>query len=235
MRWAIWIAAAFVVAAAAASGRSGADGAGGRARRSAADAARCGAVRPDRQWVSVVTEDWRWRMVTPPKGDFASVPLNAEGRKVAAAWDLDQDNAAGNQCRAFGAAAVMRQPLRVQIVWQDERTLKLETDAGQQTRLFRFAPGRPASRRVVSATMRRGANVAGRRPRRNGSSRRRAAASGFGGRGGGGTQRRHAEGRDHADAGGVPAQERRALQRGRDASPEYYNRHSGPGDLSGSR
>ena len=32
-------------------------------------------------WVSVVTEDWRWRMVTPPKGDFASVPLNPEGRK----------------------------------------------------------------------------------------------------------------------------------------------------------
>ena len=30
-------------------------------------------------WVSVVTEDWRWRMVTPPKGDFASVPLNPEG------------------------------------------------------------------------------------------------------------------------------------------------------------
>ena len=33
-------------------------------------------------WVSLVTEDWRWRMVTPPKGDFASLPLNPEGRRV---------------------------------------------------------------------------------------------------------------------------------------------------------
>jgi hypothetical protein len=87
-----------------------------------------------------VTEDWRWRMVTPPKNDVASVPLNGEGRKVAAAWNLDQDNAAGNQCRAFGAGAIMRLPLRVQIAWQDDRTLKLETDAGEQTRLLRFAP-----------------------------------------------------------------------------------------------
>ena len=58
------------------------------------------------QWVSIVTEDWRWRMVTPPKGDYASVPLNAEGRKAADGWDLAADNASGNQCRAFGAAAI---------------------------------------------------------------------------------------------------------------------------------
>ena len=34
------------------------------------------------QWVAIVNEDWRWRMVTPPKGDYASVPLNDEGRRV---------------------------------------------------------------------------------------------------------------------------------------------------------
>jgi hypothetical protein len=42
-------------------------------------------------WVSIVNEDWRWRMVTPPKGDVASVPLNAEGTKVANAWDPSSD------------------------------------------------------------------------------------------------------------------------------------------------
>ena len=79
-----------------------------------------------------------------PKGDYASVPLNAEGRKMADGWDLTADNASGNQCRAFGAAAIMRVPTRVRISWQDDSTLKLETDAGQQTRLFRFASPTPS-------------------------------------------------------------------------------------------
>ena len=25
---------------------------------------------PTGYWVSIVTEDWRWRMTTPPKGDY---------------------------------------------------------------------------------------------------------------------------------------------------------------------
>jgi hypothetical protein len=90
------------------------------------------------QWVAIVTEDWRWRMITPPKGDFESVPLNAEGRRVATLWDLAADNAAGVQCRAFGAGGITRMPTRIRIGWQDDQTLKLETDAGQQTRLFHF-------------------------------------------------------------------------------------------------
>ena len=95
------------------------------------------------QWVSVVTEDWRWRMVTPPKGDFASLPLNAEGRKVAMAWDLDADNKAGLQCKAYGVGGIMRIPGRIRLSWQDDATLKLETDAGQQTRLLRFVQAAP--------------------------------------------------------------------------------------------
>jgi hypothetical protein len=55
-------------------------------------------------WFSVVTEDWRWRMLTPAKGDYASVPLNAEGQRIAGMWDLEKDKADGNLCRAFGAA-----------------------------------------------------------------------------------------------------------------------------------
>lgn len=89
-------------------------------------------------WVSVVTEDWRWRMVTPAKGDFTSVPLNQEGRKVAMEWDSDKDTKDGNACRAYGAAGLMREPTRVHITWADDNTLKVETDAGTQTRLFHF-------------------------------------------------------------------------------------------------
>jgi hypothetical protein len=89
-------------------------------------------------WVSIVTEDWRWRMVTPPVGDVASIPVSAEGRKAAAAWNPAADNAAGNQCKAFGVGGIMRQPGRLRITWQDDQTLKLEFDAGTQTRLLHF-------------------------------------------------------------------------------------------------
>jgi hypothetical protein len=91
-------------------------------------------------WVSVVSEDWRWRMVTPIKGDFASIPLNNEARRIGNAWDPDKDTASGEQCKSYGAPAIMRVPGRVHISWADENTLKVETDAGTQTRLFHFPP-----------------------------------------------------------------------------------------------
>lgn len=94
-------------------------------------------------WVSVVTEDWRWRMVTPIKGDFASIPLNAEGRKLGNAWDPAADEAAGLQCKAYGAPAIMRVPGRLHITWADDDTLKVETDSGTQTRLFHFTGAQP--------------------------------------------------------------------------------------------
>ncbi len=97
-------------------------------------------------WVSVVTEDWRWRMRTPPKGDYASLPLTPAATKVADAWDPARDAAAGEQCRSYGAPAIMRVPGRVRISWENDTTLKVETEAGTQTRLFHFgAPPAPAS------------------------------------------------------------------------------------------
>jgi hypothetical protein len=93
-------------------------------------------------WVSVVTEGWRYRMITPPKGDYGTgtwpVPLNAEGIRVTNAWDPAKDEAAGEACRAYGGGGIMRIPGRVHITWQDDNTLKVEFDAGTQTRLFHF-------------------------------------------------------------------------------------------------
>jgi hypothetical protein len=89
-------------------------------------------------WVSVVTEDWLYRMVTPQKGDYSAVPLNPEARKVADAWNPAKDENAGEQCKAYGAPAIMRIPGRVHITWQDDNTLKIEKDSGTQTRLFHF-------------------------------------------------------------------------------------------------
>ena len=91
-------------------------------------------------WVSLVTEDWRFRVVTPPKGDYTSVPLNPAGRKVADGWDPAKDEASGESCKAYGAGGVMRLPGRLRITWVDDRTLKLETEAGTQARVLSFAP-----------------------------------------------------------------------------------------------
>jgi hypothetical protein len=89
-------------------------------------------------WVSIVTEDWRYRMMTPAKGDFPSIPLNPEGVKAANEWDPAKDEAAGNQCKSYGAGNIMRVPGRLHITWQDDNTLKVEMDNGEQTRLLHF-------------------------------------------------------------------------------------------------
>ena len=89
-------------------------------------------------WVSVISEDWKLRMVTPKKGVYDTLTLNAEGRRVGDSFDPARDEAAGEQCRAYGAAAIMRMPGRLHVTWQDATVLRVETDAGTQTRLLHF-------------------------------------------------------------------------------------------------
>jgi len=124
-------------------------------------------------WVAFVTEDWRFRMVTPRKGDYRGVPLTEAGRKIADAWDPAADEASGNQCKAYGAGAIMRAAARFHITWQDDETMRVESDYGTQTRLFHFKSGptprertwqgysiaewqRPASLKVTTTSMRSG-------------------------------------------------------------------------------
>ena len=104
-------------------------------------------------WVSIVTEDWRWRMVTPAKGDVDSVPLNPEGRRVAGAWDPQRDEAAGESCRAYAAPAIMRVPGRLRVSWENETTLRIDTEAGTQTRLLRFAAAPAAERTALDSSL----------------------------------------------------------------------------------
>ena len=89
-------------------------------------------------WVSVVTEDWRWRMLTPAKGDYASIPITRAAQMVADAWDPAADERSGEQCRGYGMPGLMRQPTRLRIAWADDMTLKVDADAGTQTRLLHF-------------------------------------------------------------------------------------------------
>jgi len=101
-------------------------------------------------WVSLVTEDWRWRMVTPIKGDSASVPINDAAKKIMLEWDPSKDEAAGNQCKAYGAPAIMRVPGRLHITWQDDNTLTIDTDAGTQTRMLHFGQPNPPAKFAAS-------------------------------------------------------------------------------------
>jgi len=106
--------------------------------------ARAGApFDPSGYWVSVVTEDWRYRMVTPDKGDYPGIFLTPEGQRIANAWDPAKDEASGDQCKSYGAGAIMRVPTRLHITWDDDNTLRVDTDAGKQTRIFHFGNAVP--------------------------------------------------------------------------------------------
>ena len=94
-------------------------------------------------WVSVVTELWRYRMLVPDKNDYQFVPLNPEGRKVADTWDPAKDQASGDECKSYAAPAIMQVPGRLHIYWQDDNTLRIDTDSGTQTRLFHFGAPLP--------------------------------------------------------------------------------------------
>jgi hypothetical protein len=96
-------------------------------------------------WVSYVTENWRYRMVTPAKGEYRRIPASPAALPLINAWDPAADERAGNQCKSYGAGAIMSVPGRLHITWQDADTLRIETDAGTQTRLFHFSPRASAS------------------------------------------------------------------------------------------
>ena len=115
---------------------------GAAAARSARDAA---PIDLTGYWVSYVTENWRYRMVTPAKGEYRRIPSSPAAVPIINAWDPSSDERAGNQCKSYGAGNIMSVPGRVHITWQDADTLRIETDAGTQTRLFHFRPGASSS------------------------------------------------------------------------------------------
>ena len=95
-------------------------------------------------WVSVVAEHWHLRMLVPPRGEFAMLPLNQTARKMAASWDPAKEPAGDEQCKGYGAAAIMRIPSRLDIRWAGDNQLRMDIDSGTQTRLFNFGAAAPA-------------------------------------------------------------------------------------------
>jgi hypothetical protein len=90
-------------------------------------------------WVSEIVDEWRFR-VSPIKGDILYMPLNNAARQVANAWDPAKDEGEGNQCKAYGAVGLMQRPGRLHITWMDDNTIKLDADAGTQSRTWHFGP-----------------------------------------------------------------------------------------------
>jgi len=121
-------------------------------------------------WVSIVTEDWRYRMVTPGPGDYQGVPMTPAALKIADAWDPAKEEASGDLCKSYGAPTILRVPEHLHITWQDDQTMKMETDAGKQTRVFSFRR-LEGSRRPAHDPGRFDGHVGstGRRPRPRGS------------------------------------------------------------------
>jgi hypothetical protein len=96
-------------------------------------------------WVALVTQDWRYRMVVPGPGQYSGIPINLAGKQFADSWKAADYTSAGKECTAYGAPALMLLPTRLQISWQDDNTLRVETDAGQQTRLLHFSDAAPGA------------------------------------------------------------------------------------------
>jgi hypothetical protein len=105
---------------------------------------------PTGYWSSLVTQNWRLRMVPPAKGDYIGIPISAAGKKSADAWDQAKDEAAGNQCKAYGAPGLMNLPTHLHITWQDDNTLRVDTDYGTQTRVLHFGNWTPPTPRKRS-------------------------------------------------------------------------------------
>jgi hypothetical protein len=189
-----------------------AQGRGGPARPAEAKAA--APIDLTGYWVTLVTEEWRWRMVTPPKGDYASIPMTAAAKAVADQWDPAKDEAAGEQCKGYGAAAIMRMPGRLHITWEDNNTLRIDTDTGTQTRLLHF--GTPATANTMPTWQ--GSSVA--KWDFSGHCQHHADVARIFGREMGFLRATRQHGRpakcnDNEDAPGIPPEERHSLQRKR--------------------
>ena len=130
-RWALMTTAIVALGASTASAQ-------GRGNQPAASPWAAAPIDLTGYWVAVISEDWRWRMVTPAQGDYASIPLTQAGKDLADTWDPAKDVAAGEQCKSYGAPGLMRAPTRLHITWQGEDTLQVATDYGTQTRRLHF-------------------------------------------------------------------------------------------------
>jgi hypothetical protein len=163
-----------------------AQGRGGRGGAAATQTAQTAATNDlSGYWVRIITEDWRWLMIVPAKGNADSIPISPAGRAILDAWDPAKDEAEGNQCKGYGAGAISRLPTRAHVTWQDPNVMKWETDQGMQTRLFRFGTAAQDAQTNPGARSWQGLSVAIWEPTPGGGGRGGGPGAGFPGPGAG--------------------------------------------------
>ncbi len=111
----------------------------------------------------------------------------------------------------------MHLPGRLRITWEDDSTLKLDADAGTQTRVFRFHRGQTRSPGLTPQTPSQAGRVT--RPRSGNSTAADAGAAACGP--GRGRPARVAESGDDPAAAGLLPEERDSLQRKRRADEDF--------------
>jgi hypothetical protein len=156
MKRSCWLAVAMAMAAPSAvltqAGltQAGQPGRGQAAGPAAAGARAAAPVDLTGYWVSIVTEDWIERMSpsSPPSGIIGGGRggggggggggRGGGGAAPAVAPSTDP-------CRVYAAGGSMRVPGRLNVTWADDNTLKIDMDAGTQTRLLHFNAPQPSS------------------------------------------------------------------------------------------
>src|SRR5262245_28403482 len=146
----LFLAVAVLIATSLGVLAQGGRGAAGQAAAPAAGARAAAPVDLTGYWVSLVTEDWIERMSpdSPPSGVRGGRGGpgggGGGGGRGGGGAPAVPTGPGSEQCRVYAAGGSLRVPGRLNITWADDNTLKIEMDAGTQTRLFHFNSTVPA-------------------------------------------------------------------------------------------
>ena len=85
-------------------------------------------------WGPRVHEDHKYRWEGPEHGEYDGLPLTAEAYAIADAWDPMEYYRPENQCSPMGITMILRIPGNVHISYEDENTLRIDSEIFGMTR-----------------------------------------------------------------------------------------------------
>jgi hypothetical protein len=91
-------------------------------------------------WLSGATQGWRHLTVVPVKVEYQGIPMNPVTGDLAGFWNATADGAAAQSCKAYGSGLILWTSGFSQSRWVYSNALRVESDAGRQTRPLRLQP-----------------------------------------------------------------------------------------------